>query len=86
MKLVEWIEKNGGAAAKRRLHTDGGIRWATIHDAVNGRPPRRVDVAERISRATGGAVSVAEVLGLDEQPNGVPSPSAPTGEPGPVAA
>lgn len=67
MKLSEW--KDGLAAGELAKIADAhGIRLATFYEATRKAPT--VHVARRLSKATGGVVSVAEVLGLsaDELP------------------
>lgn len=78
MTLSEYLKKNG-RGAKTALREATGLRWATIHDLATGRQKARADTALKIQAATNGEVSAAELLGIE-------APSAPTGEPGPVAA
>lgn len=65
MRLWEWIEREG-EGAKSRLHLDSRVSYQTIHDIVaRRRPMRDREKARAISAATGGEVSVAELMGLD---------------------
>jgi hypothetical protein len=62
MKLSTWMAKQPRGRV-RQLAAEYGIRLATFYDAAE-HGLVRVDVARRLSEATGGKVSAAELLGL----------------------
>lgn len=64
-----------GKGAKTRVARDTGLAYSTIHAIERGRWRPRVETAEKISGATGGAVTVHELLGL------APPAEAPTDHP-----
>jgi DNA-binding transcriptional regulator YdaS (Cro superfamily) len=63
MRLSEWCAQQG-EGAKTRLARACDVRWATIHDIVEGRSKPQPETARRIEHATEGAVTAAELLGL----------------------
>lgn len=63
----EWVERT--PHARTVLARGAGLRWQTVDDIIRGKHKPRVDTAKALSRATGGAVSAAEVLGLDHDPS-----------------
>lgn len=63
MRLREWLESQGRGATAHLARTVG-TRWATIHDISNGHVPK-ADLAKRIEAASDGAVSAAELLGIE---------------------
>ena len=64
MTLYEWIETQP-AGVITRLARAADCANSTIHDIVNGKPLRKFDLAERVSAATGGAVSAVELCTAD---------------------
>lgn len=74
--LDPWVSRKGG---QMELARRAGVTWATIHEIATGRRVPRADLARRISAATDGAVSAAELMGLAEHPPILP-PAAPTHE------
>jgi len=62
--LQEYLSKQGHGA-KAQLRADTGLAYSTIHWIAAGRTRPKIETARAISEATGGAVSVAELLGLD---------------------
>ncbi|AKF06059.1 hypothetical protein [Sandaracinus amylolyticus] len=77
--LAEWLEKRGGAAAKRELQrrieekTGRPIRWATIHDIARGAVVPTPDTAKRIEAATDGEVTAAQLLGISGDESSTPA-------------
>lgn len=61
--LGAWI-KARGEGATARLARDAGMTWPSVAEIVKGRSTPRVETARALSRATGGEVTVAEILGL----------------------
>jgi hypothetical protein len=59
MQLHDWITAQPRGAITR-LHTRTGIAYATLHKSYRGKRVRYA-TAVRISTATGGAVSIAEL-------------------------
>lgn len=62
MKLSQWI-KQQGAGAKAKLARATGLQFNTILYLVQGKHVPSPSTAIAISRATGGAVSILELLG-----------------------
>jgi hypothetical protein len=62
MTLTEWIEREG-PGAKSRLHYGSRVTWPTILRVLRGHAPS-LDVARKLSEATGGEVAVSTLLGL----------------------
>lgn len=61
MTLAEWCEQQG-RGAKARLQRDAGIKsFNTILYLVAGTRRASYETAKRVSDATGGAVSIAEL-------------------------
>jgi len=65
MKLADWIAKQPRGTV-RRLAAREGVREATFYEAAR-HGLKRLDVAKRLSAVTGGAVSVAELMGLSAE-------------------
>lgn len=63
--LARWV-RNNGKGATARIARHAGLSWPSVADVVKGRATPRVETARLISAATGGAVTVAEILGLRE--------------------
>lgn len=63
MTLDEYIQEHG-PGTKRRIAEAASLRWATVHDIARGATTPRPATAKAIEKATGGAVSAAELLGL----------------------
>lgn len=56
--LAAWLSQQpDGTKAKRRLATDAGLRWQTVHLVAAGEQLPSPETAQAIERATGGAVS-----------------------------
>jgi hypothetical protein len=82
MRLHEYFEREG-VGSKSRVARESGVAYTTVLKA-EAEGLSRKDAAEKISAATKGEVSVAEILRIDAHaPADQP---VPTGEPGPVAA
>ena len=64
--LVRWLVRTPGGRTK--LAREAGIRWQTVDDIIKGKHVPRASTAIALSRATGGEVSAAAILGLDEHP------------------
>lgn len=68
--LAKWLDRNGGAAGKRRLldllreKTGATLRWQTIDFIARGKATPRASTARLIEQATGGEVSAAALLGV----------------------
>ena len=69
MRLREYFEREG-AGSKSRVARDAGVAYTTVLKA-EAEGLSRKEVAAKISLATNGEVSVAEVLGIE-------APGAPT--------
>ncbi len=65
MTLAEYFRKKG-RGAKSRLARETGLAYSTIHWIERGRSEPKRKTAKLISAATGGEVTVAEILGLAE--------------------
>lgn len=63
--LARWVREQGDGA-RARLARRAGVQWQTVDAIVAGRVTPRVETARRLSDATDGAVSVAEILGITE--------------------
>ncbi len=63
MTLAEYVEKYG-KSVKTDLHKSTGLRWQTIHDIAEGRSVPRLETAKKLAAATGGEVTVVDLLGL----------------------
>ena len=53
--LQKWCEKYGHGA-RAHLAREVGVRWATIHDILEGQSKPTVRTAKKIEQATGGKV------------------------------
>jgi hypothetical protein len=60
MHLDDYIARHGHGT-KARLSRQTGLDYTTIFKAAQRRPVRRYDTARRISEATDGEVSIAEL-------------------------
>jgi hypothetical protein len=60
MTLREWLDRYG-KGGRARLMRESGISGPTIDKAAQGEPVGRYDTAKRISEATAGLVTVAEL-------------------------
>jgi hypothetical protein len=60
MRLREYLEAAGHGEISRLVRT-AGVAGSTIHDVLNGKPIKKYETAKRISDATGGRVTVAEL-------------------------
>lgn len=65
MTLSEFFRREG-PGAKSRLHRESGIAYSTLHWIERGVTRPRADTAQKIERATDGAVTAVELLGLTE--------------------
>lgn len=61
MHLSEWVRLHGYGEMSR-LAAATGLGYQTIHELVNTSRTARGETAARISKATGGAVTVAELV------------------------
>lgn len=43
------------------------VRWQTVDDILRGKHTPRAETAKALSRATGGEVSAAAIMGLDDE-------------------
>lgn len=59
MRLTDWFKKEGKGAASRLSHSTG-VAYTTVLKAAKGEL-KLYDVAKKLSDATGGEVSVAEL-------------------------
>jgi hypothetical protein len=62
--LIQWLDATPGG--RTRLARGAGIRWQTVDDIVRGKHVPRASTAKAMAAATGGAVSAAAILGVDE--------------------
>lgn len=63
MRLREWVRSRGrGELTRLMLLT--GIAYATLHKLANDQNAARYKTAKKISKATGGSVSIAELCEL----------------------
>ena len=67
MYLSEWIDVNG-RGARNLLAAESGVSRRTIYRVLRGHRPS-VEVAIRISEGTGGVVSAAHLLRLEQWPS-----------------
>jgi len=63
MDLSEYVAKHG-TAVKKKIARKARLRWQTVHDIAEGNSTPRPETAKRIEKATGGAVTALELLGL----------------------
>lgn len=61
MTFAEYLEQAGYGAAKIIMRRSG-VSTTTLYKVRNGTKVKRIDIARRISAATEGQVSVAELL------------------------
>lgn len=61
--LRSWVEKT--PKGRSVLAKAAGVRWQTVDDIVRGKHTPRAETARALSRATGGEVSAAAIMGLD---------------------
>lgn len=71
MTFAEYLRR-AGRGAQRRVAERSGVSVNTVGKIARGRAAQRLDVARALSRATGGAVSVVELLGLEPSDFGGP--------------
>lgn len=66
MRLSEYLRRQG-KGAKSKLARDSGLAYSTLHWLERGeiKNPRAATI-RAIERATDGAVTMADLLGLDE--------------------
>lgn len=62
--LSEYLKREG-KGAKSRLQRKTGLAYSTIHWIATGATVARPDTAKKIEKATGGAVTAAEILGVE---------------------
>lgn len=74
MLLADYLTKQDRGAISRLVRA-ARIANSTVHDILNGHRLSRLDVAQRISDATGGKVTVADLL-LRAQPRRRKRPQA----------
>lgn len=60
MTLHDYIEAQGAGTISRLMRTTG-CAATTLHGVLDGAPIARYELAKRISDATGGVVTVAEL-------------------------
>ena len=60
MRLPEYVQKADRGVISR-LSRESGLAYATVHACSKGRLLKRYETASRLSAATGGVVSVAEL-------------------------
>lgn len=63
--LARWVREQGDGS-RATLARRAGVQWQTVDAIVRGETTPRLDTARRLSEATDGAVTVAEILGLAE--------------------
>lgn len=63
MRLGQWV-KQQGVGELTRLRRETGVAYTTIHLLAHDHHPATYAVAVKLSDATGGAVSVAELCEL----------------------
>jgi hypothetical protein len=64
MNFPEWIKREGKGALSRVMY-DSRVSYMTVLRARDGHRVK-IDIARKLSRATGGEVSVAELVGAVE--------------------
>jgi hypothetical protein len=72
MRLREWVENRGRGELVRLMHATR-VAYTTLHKLANDQNTARYPTAKKISAATGGAVSIAELCELPPPP---PAPLA----------
>jgi hypothetical protein len=60
MRFPDWVEAQEKGALKR-IERETGVGYTTLMRLRAGEAISRYDVAEKISKATGGAVSIQEI-------------------------
>lgn len=60
MTLHDWIEQQGGGEISRLVRVTG-CAASSLHNHLNGQPIGRYETAKKISDATDGAVSIADL-------------------------
>lgn len=60
MRLSDWVEQNGRGALMR-LSERSGVCYPTVHAIYSGTQTPKYDTAEKLSDATGGEVTIAEL-------------------------
>jgi len=66
MTLLEWLDANHpGRSGRARLVRAAETSYETVNKALRGEALGDKRAAERISAATGGAVTTAHLLGLE---------------------
>lgn len=63
MRLREWVEKRGHGELTRLQH-ETEVAYATLHKLAHDKHEAAYKTAKKISAATGGAVSIAELCEL----------------------
>lgn len=76
--LRAWVEKTKGGRSV--LARRAGVRWQTVDDILDGKHTPRASTAKALSAATGGEVSAAAILGLDEGHTSNVAPATSVGE------
>ena len=76
--LRAWVAKTPGARSV--LARGAGVRWQTVNDILSGKHTPRAETAKALSRATGGEVSAAAIMGLEEVHTPTVHSPAPAGE------
>lgn len=64
--LNRWLASREGG--RTQLARAAGVRWQTVDDISRGKHVPRASTAIAISRATGGEVTAAELLGIEAHP------------------
>jgi hypothetical protein len=62
MLLEQWVDQAGPGAIVRLQHQTG-LSYTAVHKAVRRQSSPDYETARRISEATGGKVSIAEICG-----------------------
>jgi len=60
MRLADWVGQNGRGALMR-LSERSGICYPTVHAIYSGTQTPKYDTAEKLSAATNGEVTIAEL-------------------------
>lgn len=69
VSIVEWLEKEG--VNRSELARRAGVSRSSVHRLITGRY-KSVKLMERVSAVTGGAVTVAELVGIPRHPDFLP--------------
>jgi hypothetical protein len=67
MTLADWV-KEAGRGAMSRLSQSTGVAYSTVHNAVKGQLIKQYDVAKKLSEATDGKVTIAELCEAQAAP------------------